>query len=308
MKDFLKWLSDFLRPHYTPPAIAGGHDWTHVERLITLASGITRFLNFNMDEFQAAAWLHNLDRATNLKEVVKINGGLKAYCLKLLSEGPFDEDAQERIVDAVLQHNKKDDEPGDSTLLQALRIADKVDRFGPLGIMAISAHQGPNLISYDPHNPFGYDSTAEDKLKSVYNNFMRVLEWYGMLPSAHARALIRSERNGVLSPLPAGARRGNLRVHRPGKPGGGRHPQGPRQVLRALPGKDDARLGLNRANNTKALSDHKSEGAKLFLEIFLFNFPYGEPHIQAIELPIRLGVHFCRPPVRDIFRPNLGLE
>jgi HD superfamily phosphodiesterase len=184
---------DKLRVPYTPPQIDGGHEFIHVERMIALAARISKILTFDMNEFRAAAWLHNLDRCPVFKPDIEQHG-LRGVCLNILAESPFSEEARERIGDTVLEHNKKEDEPGDSTLLTALRIADKLDRFGPLGILAAAAHQGPRLLAYDPERPFLYDSTEEGKLKSIYNNLFRILEWVTMLPSDEARDLINPRR------------------------------------------------------------------------------------------------------------------
>ena len=215
-QDFLVKLQERLRPKYMPQAnCQGGHDVTHVERLIAIGKKIT-FLKFNMDEFVTAAWLHNLDRVPALPKGIEIcleaeaekmflddpviteenveafirTLGLGIYCSMLLERSPFNEWAQDRIVNAVMQQGKKDDELGDSPLLTALRIADKLDRMGPLGIIANASFRGDNLLPYDPINPFGYDSTAEGKITTIYNGYFQILEWYGMLPSDEARDLV----------------------------------------------------------------------------------------------------------------------
>lgn len=192
--EFLRSLDERLRIPYTPPNLAGGHDVTHVERLAARGRKIGTILKFDPDELAAAVWLHNLDRATLLGPEIKEAGGLANYCRTLLIDSPFNPEQRERIIDAVLQHPKKDDDPSDSPLLTALRIADKLDRIGPLGILSIPAFRGPNLLPYDSKQPFGYDSTVEGKLKSIYNDFFRVLEWYGMLPSDEARSLVNIQR------------------------------------------------------------------------------------------------------------------
>ncbi len=156
---------------------------------------IATILNFNSDEYVAAVWLHNVDRNPETKTRIQRTGiSLGAICLGFLLDSPFEEETKIRIVDAVLQHPKKDDDPSDSTLLTALRIADKLDRMGPLGIMASAAFRGNDLLPYDPQYPFGYSSTDEGKLRSCYNDLFRILEWYGMLPSEKARALVNHGR------------------------------------------------------------------------------------------------------------------
>lgn len=189
---FFEQLIAKLRPAYTPPNAKGGHDYTHVERMVKLGERIN-FLEFNKQEYKVAVWLHNIDRSLKYWEEIECDG-IKAVVRRFLIESPFAWDARDRIVKAVFEHSKKDDEPGDSTLLTALRIADKVDRFGALGVIAIVALHGNILLPYNPEEPFGYASTAERKLSSIYNDCFRVLEWYAMLPSDKARALIAPEK------------------------------------------------------------------------------------------------------------------
>ena len=184
-----------LRPHYTMPHGSGGHDISHVERMIARGPRIAEVtgLVFDHDEFAAAVWLHNIDRGAAVRGVSDI-ASLEQIVRIQLTETDFDNAAKDRIVDAVLQHNKKDDAPGDSTLLQAVRIADKLDRLGPLGVLSAAAFRGSELPLYDPKQPFGYTSTAEgETMKTVYIDLFRVMEWVGMLPSDQARSLIDRE-------------------------------------------------------------------------------------------------------------------
>jgi len=216
---WLDGLRERLRGPYTPPLIRGGHEFLHVDRLVHASFAIRKHLQFDIHEFEAAALLHNLDRAMSFRDRIEAFGrewakmnqayfetiicdeldirafvrirGLELLCREMLFDGPFDQDAIDRIVDVVMKHNKKDDDlMDDSPLLAALRIADKLDRFGALGVVASASFRGGELMAYDPDHPFGYDSTAEGKLKSCYNDLFRVLEWYGMLPYDWARELI----------------------------------------------------------------------------------------------------------------------
>ena len=192
-RQFLDRLAGELRPHYTPPHVPCGHDWLHVERMIQISREI-HFLAFDFVEFDAAAWLHNLDRAPRIIELCRTQG-LRALCLDYLSGSPFDAGARERITGAVVEHSKRDDETDDDPLLTALRICDKVDRFrfAANALLAIGAHRGAAHLPYDPERPYGYGSLAESHLRTVACDFFRVLEWYAMLPSDEARALIDRE-------------------------------------------------------------------------------------------------------------------
>ena len=193
-QDFLLELEKILEPYYRPGQIAGGHDVEHVRRMVsmgfTIAAGIPS-LTFNQEEYRASVWLHNLDRVPEFKRFLESTSPQQVIG-NFLQSSNFDEEAKLRIADAVIQHPKKDDDPKDSCLLTALRIADKLDRLNLLGVISAVAHRS-TLFIYDPRQPFGYNSTEEGRLKSIYNDFMRVLEWVGMLPSDEARALIVPE-------------------------------------------------------------------------------------------------------------------
>lgn len=187
-------LEENLVPLYTMPNSPGGHDILHVLRMIALGPKIAQAtgLQFSMVEFEAAVWLHNIDRGAAVKGAAKIIS-LEQLVRATLDATAFGVDAKVRIIDVVLRHSKKDDELGDSTLLQAVRIADKLDRLGPLGIISAAAFRGSELPLYDPEHPFGYTSTAEGRMKTVYNDFFRIMEWVGMLPSNQARSLINRQ-------------------------------------------------------------------------------------------------------------------
>ncbi|MEK9173239.1 MAG: hypothetical protein AAB594_01540, partial [Patescibacteria group bacterium] len=101
MQAFLDHLENTLTPEYIPPKVFGGHDFTHVKQLISLAKNrIYRVVFFNMDEFEAAAWLHNLDRAAGFQNRISIEG-LGSVCRLLLENSPFGNEICERIVKAV---------------------------------------------------------------------------------------------------------------------------------------------------------------------------------------------------------------
>lgn len=199
--EYLSGLKQMLEELYEVGS-AGGicHDVDHVRRVAAFGPRIAEAtgLPFDLHEFEVAAWLHNLDRipAVQQTQLGILTGrhalrmvSLEGQLWKLLETSDFNAGSQQRIVTAVLQHSKFADEPGDSALLTALRIADKLDSLGPIGIVR-SVSGRSNLPLYDPKRPFGYGSTVEDRMITVYDDFFRVLEWIGMLPSHEARSLI----------------------------------------------------------------------------------------------------------------------
>jgi hypothetical protein len=186
-------LKGVLIPAYTPPRAPAGNDHLHCDRMATYwGPRIRAFLAFDTAEYLTACWLHNLDVTQTGKRPFE---EIEPELWGLLGDSPFGREARGRIVDAVRQHPKFKDDPADSALLTALRIADKVDKLddATMGIIGACAMRGTQVLAYDPKQPFHYGSTDDGKLKSVYNDFMRQLEWYGMLPSDEARSLVADD-------------------------------------------------------------------------------------------------------------------
>lgn len=182
-----KWLLELktkLTPIYTPPAIAGGHDVTHVLRMEHMFPRMRKYFSrygmVNREEYIAAVWLHNLDRSSLVSP--QSHDRTKTVCEEMLSASPFDYDAQSLITDAVLQHSKWDDHPEDSILLQALRLADKTDRIGIIGIICGAAFRGSRMLPYNPDDPFLYQALAETDMKTLFHDYWRILEWWPKYP------------------------------------------------------------------------------------------------------------------------------
>lgn len=147
-----------LLPIYEMHLVDGPHDANHPYRMMQIGKELKGCLSFCYQEFVATAWLHNLDRAKTLYSQLSAMG-FTAVCYKYLDGSPFETDTRERIVGAVIHHAKLDG-PDDSSLLTALRSADRLDWLGPIGIAAASyawtAHglySGVNPFA-DTCNPF----------------------------------------------------------------------------------------------------------------------------------------------------------
>lgn len=203
---FIRRLKDKLMPYYALPHAPGGHDVWHVLRVAQMGPKIRdrcRQLDFDLEQFEVAAWLHNIDRVDPfLSEIRRLQSfgwldgpvPLTVVTMAFFKEAhPFTPEAVDRIVDSVVRHSKKNDEPDDSHLLTALRIADKLDRLNPVGFLSAVVDNGMRLPIYDPTCPFGEISTVEGRMKTLYEVFFRLLEWVPMLPSDEARSLIVKE-------------------------------------------------------------------------------------------------------------------
>jgi hypothetical protein len=186
---YFEWLTEKLEPLYTPPRVLGGHDLTHVRGMERLGGKILPHLpDVSVEEYRVTVWLHDLDRCPALRQEIADAGGLSNHLANLLDESPFNQSERARITDAVLRHGKKCDEPDDSGLLLALRVADKLDRLTPLNIMSGPAHRS-DIPHYDAEAPFDYRKNKPNHLKY----FLWNVEWYGMLPTDWAREIVDEE-------------------------------------------------------------------------------------------------------------------
>lgn len=185
---------------YTQPIATGGHDLPHVIRVAEMYPKI-RDLVPDVDEtvYQIAAWLRNIDRCPPLQHGAIRLKGLPQVLYDYLDEGELSPEDKATIVDAVMQHSKKDDGPRDSQLLKAIRIADKWSRIDVMGITSGIAWLGGELPLYHIEKPFVYGSTAEGGWKTHYGNFFRIIEWYRLYPEI--RELVRRQPQGFTEVL-----------------------------------------------------------------------------------------------------------
>lgn len=190
--DLLLGQLDCLRP----PATPGGYDYNHVAEMTGLydkftksvprTAVVTRFV------YMVTVLLHNTDRPDALKAQLGIpSEGWKKrweeYLRERLADFPGDGSKREEIIYAILQHSKRDDAPEDPILLTMLRVADKIVRFGALGIKGQAANRGRTAMFYNPVNPYQYADPGVDLAKiedgmNVAVDELRVTEWTGMIP------------------------------------------------------------------------------------------------------------------------------
>ncbi|HUZ92517.1 MAG TPA: hypothetical protein VNG29_00770 [Candidatus Paceibacterota bacterium] len=150
------WLKDELRPAYAHTLLSINRDQLiHVDRLVMLGSIIRKEIGlvFDRDEFAAAAWLHAVRESPPLREEILDLGrawtyegqselaeighdeedlrafvetrGTEFYCRNLLEWSPFNEDARDRIIHAILHYADQALDTDDPTLTQALVVAHK---------------------------------------------------------------------------------------------------------------------------------------------------------------------------------------
>ncbi len=185
MKQYLRMLETFLQPVYVPPYVIGGHDVEHVWDIINLYPDLSRIYRVDSDEYIALAWLHNVDRCFPFRKEIK-RLGVFNFVMNLLSTSSFDLQTQSVIADAVKQHDKRDNEEGDSDHLSILRAADKLVRLCFKNFQAGMQHWSDHPL-YDPNFPLDYQ--VADK-NCLWVRFMWNFEWIGMLPNDDVRNII----------------------------------------------------------------------------------------------------------------------
>lgn len=190
IQHFNRVIARTLRADFVPPEVVGGHDYTHCERMLAIGRKID-WLKFEWVEFELAVWFHNLDRHEDYIPAIR-QRGFADVCRGFIDADEFSPEMRERVIDAVTKHDLKDEPSDASDLLKALRIADKVDRIGALGIIASAACRH-NMMPYDPERPFGQVNTSSVGIQTVYDDLMRLLEYYSILDD-RAKKLVPGSR------------------------------------------------------------------------------------------------------------------
>jgi hypothetical protein len=201
-------LCEDLLPHYKKPNTITGYDINHVVEMIVLGPRIKMLPSYgslDLDVFNTTVMLHNTDRPKSLKEEIgflytrmtdeQFNGIWRAYLEKKLATSPFSQETREDIVTSILLHPRRD-VANPSMLLIALQSADRIVRFGPLGMMGQPSNNRGNPF-YNLERPFFFPDTSEKALNEEYASVLldhiRVLEWYKMLHDDELRSLVPYE-------------------------------------------------------------------------------------------------------------------
>tara|TARA_Y100000310_G_scaffold246262_1_gene251475 strand:+ start:2939 stop:3715 length:777 start_codon:yes stop_codon:yes gene_type:complete len=205
-EEFVSHLRTLLGPYYA--YAEGGHGWPHVNAVANLFHELYPLAPYEVDkyEFLVLALLHNADRCARLlieRGVVSDEDALQALgkrarqdavyhtCITLLEKSPFDDEAQDRIAQAVVHHGERFHEGFGTELQQMLQIADMLSRLmRPCrNIFDGAAHGGGEVPLYRASNPFDFRMGSGDSiLKFLFWN----LEWYAWLPE-WARSLVDPE-------------------------------------------------------------------------------------------------------------------
>ena len=113
------------------------HNWSHVVRVKNMCLRLCSGLNLDTNVLELMAWFHDIGR---IKE--KYNGGGNhaqfsyEMAIPILDQFPIPAEIKQLILQAVLEHNKLNDE-NDSIYLQLLKDADRLDCMGVMGVYRI---------------------------------------------------------------------------------------------------------------------------------------------------------------------------
>jgi len=168
----------------------GCHDWTHVERVRTLALKIGKKEKASLDILEIAAYLHDICRK---KEIKKKGGFCHAeegaeLSRKILNKYDLGGDKIDNIFHCILTHRYRNSHTPKTIEAKVLYDSDKIDSLGAVGLSRIflfAGHSGSgNLytgneerLAKDGHN---YSYTTEDsafleyevRLKNLYKKML----------------------------------------------------------------------------------------------------------------------------------------
>jgi hypothetical protein len=172
-----------------------GHDASHVLRMIDIGRQITHLPGLDLQVYDVAVWLHNLDR---LPAEVR-RRPVEQALIEFLDVSPFSDSERTVIYMAVLAHAKFSSDPEDSDILKALQAADKVDRLGPRGVLTAAQIHAHRPL-YDPtRDPFRVQLGEGGWPFTVYDDIAgRVMEWPLMMPPESRYLISRDRMRGLI--------------------------------------------------------------------------------------------------------------
>lgn len=165
---------------------SGCHDWTHVERVKTLALKIGKQEKAQLDVLEIASLLHDIGRKKEMKKKGSFCHAEQGAKLskKILRKYKIDEEKAENIVHCVITHRYRNSHKPETIEAKIIYDADKLDSLGAVGISRIflfAGHSGSNILYTGNEKKLAkeeksYSYTKEDsafleyevKLKHIY--------------------------------------------------------------------------------------------------------------------------------------------
>ncbi len=148
------------------------HDWSHVERVYSLALKIAEKEKANLFVVKLAALLHDIGRKQEMKNP-KINDHAKIseeLALKILRKYKIDEQTIKQVLHCISSHRFRNNEKPETKEAKVLYDADKLDSIGAIGIARAYAFAGEQKIKlYSDKNFLG---TGYEKEHSPVTEFL----------------------------------------------------------------------------------------------------------------------------------------
>lgn len=143
------------------------HDWKHAFRVRNWMAQIAKGEGYtNLFLAQASALLHDIGRLKE-HEINMPHSKVSAIMLReyLADKSWFSDSEKEELLYAIGNHSKG----GDTLLTNILQDADRLDGFGPIGIMRSLQHKW-HLPDYDPEHLFNPFSKTKEEIDDFFQN------------------------------------------------------------------------------------------------------------------------------------------
>jgi HD superfamily phosphodiesterase len=189
------------------------HRWPHIHDVMENAKKLAELENGDIDACVIAALCHDLGRIEEETRKLKGQSPLPHALLsieptiKILQQVGISGIKFNEIVEAVAVHSYKDLDKTSSMVARILQDADKLNGFGPYGIIgAVKYFGGKDLV--DPAEiqdnrdnrkrlielcDISVEKADEETLRKTIKGLGFVLEWYDMLHTKSAKEMIREE-------------------------------------------------------------------------------------------------------------------
>jgi uncharacterized protein len=158
------------------------HDWSHVERVLTLSERIGKSENADKYVVRLAVLLHDTGRELEDKSKGELDHTVESEKIakEILSKYGLEKSISENIYHCILAHRfrSRNGHKPKTKEAKILYDADKLDTLGAIGVARVYSFSGENnqklYSNFDDHNPgTGYE-TDHSPLKEFYSKAMKI--------------------------------------------------------------------------------------------------------------------------------------
>jgi uncharacterized protein len=151
------------------------HDWSHIERVKTLALHIGRKENARLDVLDVAVYLHDIGRNEEMKSKGAFCHAEKGaeIAKKILENYKIPKIDAENIVHSIQSHRYRNNHKPETLEAKVLYDADKLDAAGAVGVGRAFLFAG--RVGAKLHNDFGTDiknTKAYSREDTAYREFV----------------------------------------------------------------------------------------------------------------------------------------